>query len=148
MGNIISVVLSILGVSIALMEIGFAIFQYSRESNRKRRNKTITFYYKIFNDTYLIREQFFKKYNKLLFTSEDLHNDKEMYKLVMNHLTLLEGFAKGLEYRVYDFKTFIYLTSNELYEILNSLQQFVYDERKEKSYNLFCALLKKQAERL
>jgi hypothetical protein len=54
----------------------------------------------------------------------------------MNQLTVLESFAKGLEYGVYDFKTFIYLTPNELFEILNSLKQFVYDERKEKAYEL------------
>lgn len=54
----------------------------------------------------------------------------------MNHLTLLESFAKGLEYEVYDFKTFVDLTPNELFEIFNSLKQFVYDERKSKSYEL------------
>ncbi len=54
----------------------------------------------------------------------------------MNLLTLLESFAKGLEYNVYDFKTFVYLTPKELFEILNSLKQFVYDERKVKLYEL------------
>lgn len=60
----------------------------------------------------------------LLTSNEAQLKVQRIYKSVMNHLTLLESFAKGLEYEVYDFKTFVYLTPNELFEILNSLKQF------------------------
>ena len=93
-------------------------------------------YNKIFNATYELRDNYYKKTNKKLFVSDDIQQNVEIYKHVMSHLTLLESFAKGLEYEVYDFKTFVYLTPNELFEILNSLKQFVYDERKAKSYEL------------
>ena len=56
--------------------------------------------------------------------------------LIMNLLTYIESFAKGLEYSVYDFKAFVDLTPNEMFEILSSLKQFVYDKRKKKSYDL------------
>lgn len=130
------VIISIFGVVIALLEVGFIIFKYSKESKRKCRSETIEKYNKIFNDTYILREKFYEKTHKKLFNSEDIRNNKEIYQEVLGHLTILESFAKGLEYGVYDFKTFIFLTPNELFEILNSLKQFVYDERKVKSYDL------------
>lgn len=51
-------------------------------------------------------------------------------------LTHFESFSKGLEYEIYDFEIFIYLTPKEMFEILNSLKQFVYDERDAKVYPL------------
>lgn len=131
-----NIILSIIGAAVALLEVGFIIFKYSKETTRKRRSETITIYNKIFNDTYKLRDEYYKATQKKLFTSDDIRNNSDIYKSVMNHLTLLESFAKGLEYEVYDFKTFVYLTPNELFEIFNSLKQFVYDERKVKSYEL------------
>lgn len=131
-----AIIISIIGVAITLLEVGFIIFKYSKESKRKRRSETIEKYNKIFNDTYSLRDKFFDITGKNLFDSKDIRKNKDIYKEVMNQLTVLESFAKGLEYGVYDFKTFIYLTPNELFEILNSLKQFVYDERKEKAYEL------------
>lgn len=121
---------------IALCEMGFAVFKYSKESIRRRRSETIAVYNTIFKETYTLRDIFYNTTNKELFASKEIHNDPQIYKSVMNHLTVLESFAKGLEYEVYDFKTFVSLTPNELFEILNSLKQFVYDERKAKSYDL------------
>lgn len=129
-------VLSIIGCVIAFAEVGFIIYKYSKETVRKRRSETIIIYNQIFEDTYNLRDDFYKLTKNKLFNSESIHNNDIIYKKVMNHLTLLESFAKGLEYEVYDFKTFVYLTPNELFEILSSLKQFVYDERKVKSYNL------------
>lgn len=129
-------IISILGASIALFEVGFVIYKYSKETTRKRRRETIEIYNKIFNDTYNILDNYKIITNKTLFSSEDIRRTPEIYKEIMNHLTLLESFAKGLEYEVYDFKTFVYLTPNELFEILSSLKQFVFDERKAKCYQL------------
>lgn len=129
-------VLSIIGAVLALVEIAFIIYKYSKETTRKRRSETILVYNQIFNDTYILRDEFYKATNKNFFVSDDIRNNSDIYKAVMNHLTVLESFAKGLEYGVYDFKTFVHLTPNELYEILNSLCQFVFDERKNKSYRL------------
>lgn len=131
-----TIFISILGAAIALIEVGFIIYKYSKETARKRRSETIAIYNKIFKDTYILLDNYKKATNKSLFVSEDINNNPDIYKAVMNHLTLLESFAKGLEYEVYDFKTFVYLTPNELFEILSSLKQFVYDERKAKSYDL------------
>lgn len=132
----ITTIISLLGVIVALIEVGFVIYKYTKETERKRRSETIVIYNKIFNDTYSLRDNYKSITNKTLFVSEDVRNNSDIYKAVMNHLTLLESFAKGLEYEAYDFKTFVYLTPNELFEILNSLKQFVYDERKAKSYEL------------
>ncbi len=131
-----TIIISILGATIALIEVGFIIYKYSKETTRKRRSETIAIYNKIFNDTYALLDNYKGITNKTLFVSEDIKNNPNIYKAVMNHLTLLESFAKGLEYEVYDFKTFVYLTPNELFEIFNSLKQFVYEERKVKSYDL------------
>lgn len=131
-----SVIFSMITAAVALAEVGFAIYEYSKETKRKRRSETIIIYNRIFNDIYALRDHYTTVTNKRLFNSEDINNNPDIYKAVMNHLTLLESFAKGLEYNVYDFKTFAYLTPNELFEILNSLKQFVYDERKIKSYDL------------
>ena len=125
-----------MGAVLALIEIAFIVYKYSKETARKRRSDTILVYNTIFYDTYNLRDDYFNITGQNLFVSEDIQNNDRIYKAVMNHLTLLEGFSKGLEYGVYDFKTFVYLTPNELYEILNSLNQFVLDERKIKSYDL------------
>lgn len=130
------IALSVLGVVIAFVEVGFVVYKYSKETIRKRRSETILIYNKIFDDTYTLRDNYKSITNHELFTSDEIKNDPEIYKAVMRHLTVLESFAKGLEYEVYDFKTFVYLTPNELLEILNSLKQFVYDERTAKSYEL------------
>ena len=126
----------IVGVIIALLEVAFAIYKYVKETKRRRCSETINTYNKIFRDTYELREKYYNITNENLFNSQKIHQNEELYKLTMNHLTYLESFAKGLEYEVYDFKTFVYLTPNELFEILNSLKQFVYDERNSKSYPL------------
>ena len=130
------IIVSVVGAFIALIELGFIVFKYSRETIRKRRSETIDIYNKIFNNTYEILDEFNMKTGKRLFSSEDICNDTEIYKKIMNHLTILESFAKGLEYNVYDFRTFVYLSPNEIFEIFNSLKQFVYDQRKVKSYDL------------
>lgn len=132
----VTIILSIVGAAIALFEVGFIIFRYSKETTRKRRSETIEIYNKIFYSTYDLCDKYNKITGKKTFDSASIKNNPEIYKDVMNHLTLLESFAKGLEYEVYDFKTFVYLTPNELFEILSSLKQFVYDERKVKSYDL------------
>ena len=132
----IIMIFTILGTLIALFEISFAIIKYSKETNRKRRSETILVYNKIFNDTYNLRDKYYAIVQKKEFTSVDIRKNEEIYKLVMNHLTQLEGFAKGLEYEVYDFQTFIGLPPTDIFENFNSLKQFVYDERKIKSYNL------------
>lgn len=129
-------IFSIVGVIIALLEVAFAIYKYVKETKRRRCSETINTYNKIFRDTYELREKYYNITNENLFNSQKIHQNEELCKLTMNHLTYLESFAKGLEYEVYDFKTFVYLTPNELFEILNSLKQFVYDERNSKSYPL------------
>lgn len=128
--------LSVVGAMIALTEVGFLIYLYVRESVRKRRSETITVYNNIFQDTYELRDQYVSETKKTAFSAEEIYKSPILYKAVMNYLTTLESFSKGLEYGVYDFKTFIYLTPNEMFEILCSLKQFVYEERKKKSYDL------------
>lgn len=76
--------------------------------------------------------------NKDLFAFEALQADdaSDLCNKVLNLLTHFESFAKGLEYNIYDFRIFIYLTPHEMFEILNTLTQFVYEERKKKRYDL------------
>lgn len=131
-----TIIISVIGAIIALTQLSFIIYKYSKETARKRRSETILLYNQIFNDTYKLRDDYYNVTQKSIFESDSIRNNLDIYKSAMNHLTLLESFAKGLEYEVYDFKTFVHLTPHELYEILNSLSQFVYDERKVKSYNL------------
>lgn len=131
-----TIIISTIGVAITLLEVSFFIYKYSKERKRKRQSETIEKFNKIFFNTYKLQNKFYKITGKNLFDSKEIRKNKEIYKDVMNQLTILESFAKGLEYGVYDFKTFIFLTPNELFEILNSLKQFVYDERKTKSYDL------------
>lgn len=128
--------LTAIGVFITLLEIAFAIFKYTKESTRQRQSETIRVFNKLFSSTYQLREDYYKSTGELLFNSEKIHNNPTLLKKTLNHLTLLESFAKGLEYEVYDFKTFIELTPNEFYVILDSLRQFVHDEKIAKSYNL------------
>jgi len=128
--------LTALGVFITLLEIAFAIFKYTKESTRQRQSETIQVFNKLFSSTYQLREDYYKSTGELLFNSEKIHNNPTLLKETLNHLTLLESFAKGLEYEVYDFKTFVELTPNEFYVILDSLRQFVHDEKIAKSYNL------------
>jgi hypothetical protein len=49
-------------------------------------------------------------------------------------LTHFEAFSQGLYYEIYDFKIFVNLTPKELSEILNSLEQFVKNEKDSKVY--------------
>ena len=41
-----------------LIELGFIIYKYSKETTRKRRSETIEIYNKIFNDTYTLLDKF------------------------------------------------------------------------------------------
>lgn len=75
-------------------------------------------------------------FSESIFSSTKISTDPKLYKKVLTLLTEFESFAKGLEYEIYDFEIFIYLTPKEMFEILNSLKQFVYDERKNKGYEL------------
>ena len=60
-----AIIISIIGVTITLLEVGFIIFKYSKESKRKRRSETIEKYNKIFNDTYSLRDKFFDIQGKI-----------------------------------------------------------------------------------
>lgn len=121
---------------VTLLGIIWAIYQYSKEATRKKRSETLNEYNSLFAETYNIRDMYYKNTNELLFSSDKIHSDIIMYKEIMVLLTHYESFAKGLEYDIYDFEIFIYLTPKEMFEILNSLRQFVYDERGVKAYSL------------
>lgn len=136
MFDIISLCISIITPLVTLMGILCAIYQYKKETIRKKRSETLELYIDLFSKTYNIREEYKNKTNDNLFHSEKIHNDPEFCKKILILLTDFESFAKGLEYDIYDFEIFIYLTPKEMFEILNSLKQFVYDERKIKGYDL------------
>ena len=119
-----------------LLGIIWAIYQYSKEATRKKRSETLNVYNSIFCETYNIRDIYYKNTNEFLFSSDKIHADIMLYKEIMVLLTHIESFARGLECNIYDFEIFIYLTPKEMFEILNSLKQFVYDERRIKAYPL------------
>ncbi len=119
-----------------LMGVIWAIYQYAKEATRKKRSETLKVYNELFDATYEIREAYYKETKELLFTSNKIHSNPELYKKILILLTHFESFSKGLEYEIYDFEIFIYLTPKEMFEILNSLKQFVYDERTIKVYTL------------
>ena len=129
-------IISLFGVAIALAEIGFAICKYTKETTRKRRSETLDVYNQVFFDTYALLELYSNTIGNKAILSDEIYQRPEIYKAVMNYLTKMESFAKGLEYEVYDFKTFVYLTPNELFEILSSFKDFIYKERKNKAYDL------------
>lgn len=113
----------------------WAIYQYTKEATRKKRSETLDVYACLFNEIYTLRDVYYKNTNELLFSSEKIHADTMLYKEIMVLLTHIESFARGLECDIYDFEIYIYLTPEEMFEILNSLKQFVYDERKIKAYS-------------
>lgn len=136
MCDIFSLVISFITPIITLISFLGAIFQYKKESIRKKRSETLALYIELFNKTYNIREEYKDMFSESIFSSTKISTDPKLYKKVLTLLTEFESFAKGLEYEIYDFEIFIYLTPKEMFEILNSLKQFVYDERKNKGYEL------------
>ena len=74
-----TMILSIIGTSIALIEIGFVIYKYTKETARKRRSETITIYNQIFNDTYSIRDKYSDITQKTMFSSEGINQNPEIY---------------------------------------------------------------------
>ena len=66
---------------IALFEVGFAVFKYSKESIRRRRSETIAVYNTIFKETYTLGETFYNTTNKELFASKEIHNDHKYINL-------------------------------------------------------------------
>lgn len=121
---------------VTLLGILWAIYQYSKEATRRKRSETLMVYNRLFNETYDIRELYYNITKENLFSSDKIHSDSTLYKRIMLLLTNFESFAKGLEYDIYDFEIFVYLTPKEMFEILSSLRQFVYDERSVKAYSL------------
>lgn len=119
--------------------IGFilAIWQYKSESTRRKRSETLSLYTNLFKKTINLRDKYRKKSaTGNLFDSETLHTNPVLCNQVLNLLTHFESFAKGLQYGIYDFEIFIYLTPKEMLEILEALSKFVVNERTAKNYNL------------
>lgn len=131
-----TLIISIATPLATLMGVIWAIYQYAKEATRKKRSETLKVYNELFNAIYEIRETYYKETKEFLFTSNKIHSNPELYKKIMILLTHFESFSKGLEYEIYDFEVFIYLTPKEMFEILNSLKQFIYDERTVKGYSL------------
>ncbi len=139
MTNICTIVGTIVSVVITTAGFGLAIFQYMKESKRRKRSETLDVYANLFKETFDLRNEYCKRMeNRDLFAFEALQEDdvSDLCNKVLNLLTHFESFAKGLEYNIYDFRIFIYLTPHEMFEILNTLTQFVYEERKKKGYDL------------
>ncbi|MBD5468414.1 MAG: hypothetical protein HDR21_09720 [Lachnospiraceae bacterium] len=136
MFDIISLCMAIVTPLATLIGVLWAIYQYKREATRKKRSETLSLYIDLFSKVYDTREEYIKMTKENLFDSDKIHGDSEFCKKILTLLTHFESFAKGLEYEIYDFEIFIYLTPKEMFEILNSLKQFVYDERKIKGYDL------------
>lgn len=119
--------------------VGFimAILQYRKESVRRKRSETLSLYTALFKKTLDLRDKYKKKCaTGDLFDSEFLHTNSVLCNQVLNLLTHFESFAKGLQYGIYDFEIFIYLTPKEMLEILEALNKFVEKERIVKNYNL------------
>ncbi len=136
MPGIFSLFISVATLLVTLISVLCAIYQYKKEATRKKRSETLASYIDLFSKTYDTREEYINKTKENLFNSNKIHNDPELCKKILILLTEFESFSKGLEYEIYDFEIFIYLTPKEMFEILNSLKQFVYDERKIKGYDL------------
>lgn len=119
--------------------IGFitAIYQYVKESTRRKRSETLLLYTTLFKKTLDLRDKY-QKQNTTgnLFDSKTLHKDSKLCNNVLNLLTNFESFAKGLQYGIYDFEIFIYLTPKEMLDILEALDKFVKEEKKIKNYDL------------
>ena len=130
-------ILAILAVVIALSEIAFAIYKYSKETIRKKQYDTIIVYNEMFENIYLLREKYYEKFIRApLFEYSNISSDGELYKLIMNELTKWESFARGLEYEIYDFDIYIHLAPKELSDIFKALSCFVDEEIKNKNYKL------------
>ena len=119
--------------------VGFilAIWQYTKESARRKRSETLSLYTTLFKKTLDLRDKYRKK-DAIgnLFDSEILHTNAVLCNQVLNLLTHFESFARGLQYGIYDFEIFIYLTPKDMLEILEALSKFVEKERTVKNYNL------------
>lgn len=119
--------------------IGFiaAIYQYGKESTRRKQSETLSLYTTLFKKTFDLRDRYQRENGKgSLFDSKTLHDDPRLCNKVLNLLTCFESFAKGLQYGIYDFEIFIYLTPKEMLDILEALDKFVKEEKKIKNYDL------------
>lgn len=119
--------------------IGFimAIYQYMKESTRRKRSETLSLYTTLFKKTFDLRDNYKKKYpDTNLFDADLLHENPDLCNKVLNLLTKFESFAKGLQYGIYDFEIFIYLTPKEMLDILEALNNFVKKEKERKGYAL------------
>lgn len=133
--NYTSLLIAVATPLATLLGIIWGIYQYSKETTRKKRSETLNTYNILFDEIYNIREIYYKDTNELLFSSEKIHTDIMWHKKIMILLTHIESFAMGIEFGIYDFEIFISLTPKEMVEILNSLKPFVDDEREIKEYD-------------
>lgn len=130
-----SLVFSIIGSAVAIIEIALIVYKYIQETKRQKYIDTIQIMESLLNDTYLLRENYLSSFSGALFDIENIRSNAEIYKMTMNILTRWESFSRGLFYDVYNFRIFIYLTPRELTEILTPLVNFVESERLKKNYN-------------
>ena len=65
---------------VTLIGILCAIYQYRRETIRKKRSETLALYIDLFSKTYNTREEYKNKTKDNLFHSEKIHNDPEFCK--------------------------------------------------------------------
>lgn len=137
--NIINACGTVATAVVAFFGFVLAIWQYGKESIRKKRSETLAAYSALFSEAFALRDEYIADFKEEdLFALKVLQSEEHtaLCNKVLNLLTHFESFAKGLEYNIYDFRIFIYLTPQEMFEILNVLTQFVYEERKKKGYDL------------
>lgn len=75
-----TLIISIATPLATLMGVIWAIYQYAKEATRKKRSETLKIYNELFDDTYEIREAYYKETTELLFTSNKIHSNPELYK--------------------------------------------------------------------
>lgn len=77
---IYTLIISIATPLATLMGVIGAIYQYAKEATRKKRSETLKVYNELFDTTYEIREAYYKETKELLFISNKIHSNPELYK--------------------------------------------------------------------
>lgn len=82
-----SLIISIVGVVIAVIEIALITYKYIQEAKRQKYMDTIQIMESLINETYFLRENYRLIYSDVLFDKNNICSSDELYKMTMSVLT-------------------------------------------------------------
>ena len=131
----IGVIVTAIGVIVAVAQIAFLIYKNVFDNISLRRRDTIRAYNRIYRQMSELKDVFKSVSGDSAFKAEPIKTSNELSNKVMDYLTQIESFAVGIKLKVYTFDVFERLTSEDICKNLTVLIDYIEFKREETHYD-------------